>query len=222
MSETTPPSMPFPKPPPGLDILYEDDSLVVVNKPPWLLSVPGRGPDKHDSAMTRAQEACGEIYVVHRLDCATSGIMAFARHKSAERELHRQFREREPDKTYIAVCAGTAPETQGIVDLPLITDWPNRPRQMVDHERGKPSQTHYRVLQQEADNVRIELKPITGRSHQLRVHMAELELPILGDRLYAPPPVLARSERLLLHAEALTINHPDSKEPLAFNCPTPF
>lgn len=212
----------FPAPPEGLEVIYEDETVVAINKPPWLLSVPGRGPDKQDSAFTRVAQRYGELYVAHRLDCATSGVMLFARTKDAERHLHRQFRERIPEKSYIALCYGLAPHPQGEVDLPLITDWPNRPKQKVDNENGKPSQTHYTVLEQTEETARMLLKPITGRSHQLRVHMAELGLPIIGDRLYAPVSVTAQSERLMLHAETLRVQHPAQDKKLELYCKTPF
>lgn len=220
--EISPGTPEFPPPAPGLEILYEDDDLLAINKQPWLLSVPGRSPQHQDSAATRAQDHCGEIHVVHRLDCATSGVMIFAKHKAVERALHQQFRERQPQKIYVAIGYGSTSQSQGSIDLPLITDWPNRPRQKVDMEIGKPALTHYRVDKAEQGQTRMILHPITGRSHQLRVHMLHLGIPIIGDRLYAPPEVVALSPRLLLHAEQLTLQHPSTADRLHVNCPAPF
>ncbi|MCG8671995.1 MAG: pseudouridine synthase [Pseudomonadales bacterium] len=206
----------------AIDILFEDEHILVVNKPPWVLSVPGRGPEKQDSMATRCQAYCGEIHVVHRLDCATSGVMIFAKTKVAEKLLHQQFRERETQKVYIAVGAGKACLEQGQVQLPLITDWPNRPKQKVDRESGKHSITEYQLIEQRADRARMKLYPITGRSHQLRVHMLYLGLPIIGDRLYAPDKIASASDRMLLHAERLVLHHPLSEDTLTLESPCPF
>ena len=194
---------------PWLVILYQDEHIMVVNKPSGLLSVPGRLAEHKDSVMARVQRDFPQAESVHRLDMATSGVIVVALTKAAERELKRQFREREPKKQYVARVWGHPEKTEGLVDLPLICDWPNRPKQKVCYETGKAAQTEYEVLELAADNTaRVRLKPITGRSHQLRVHMLALGHPILGDRFYASPEALAMAPRLLLHAETLTITHP--------------
>ena len=196
--------------------------MLAVDKPPWLLSVPGRGPDKQDAIASRAQALYGEIHVVHRLDCATSGIMLLAKTKAAEKALHQQFRERQTEKEYIAVGAGIACLARGQVQLPLITDWPNRPRQQVDFTRGKHSVTRFQLLEQNGDRARMRLFPVTGRSHQLRLHMKYLGLPIIGDQLYAPAAVANGSDRMLLHAEQLRLRHPLSGHSLEILAPCPF
>ncbi|MEK6307043.1 MAG: bifunctional tRNA pseudouridine(32) synthase/23S rRNA pseudouridine(746) synthase RluA [Pantoea dispersa] len=208
---------------PWLHILYQDEHIMVVNKPSGLLSVPGRLEEHKDSVMTRIQRDFPQAESVHRLDMATSGVIVVALTKAAERELKRQFREREPAKQYVARVWGHPAAEQGIIDLPLICDWPNRPKQMVSVELGKPAQTEYQVLAYDADNsARVQLKPITGRSHQLRVHLLALGHPILGDRFYAHPEALAMAPRLQLHAESLTITHPAFGNSMTFRQPADF
>jgi len=183
-------------------VIHADDRLVVVDKPSGLLSVPGR--TEADCASARVQALYPDALVVHRLDQATSGLLLFARGPQAQRELSADFAERRVDKLYIAIVAGHL-EGEGLVDLPLAADWPNRPRQQVDLERGKPSQTRWRVLGHEGGNTRVALEPVTGRSHQLRVHMAHIGHAMLGDALYASPDIANASPRLLLHASELRI-----------------
>lgn len=196
---------------------------MVVNKPSGLLSVPGRQEEHKDSVMTRIQRDFPAAESVHRLDMATSGIMVVAMSKAAERELKRQFREREPEKTYVARVWGHLAEEKGVIDLPLICDWPNRPKQKVCFETGKPAQTGYEVLALDDDNsTRVRLKPVTGRSHQLRVHMLALGHPILGDNFYAHEDAKAMAPRLQLHAEMLTITHPKYLTPMTFRQPADF
>ncbi|QKJ85798.1 Pseudouridine synthase [Paramixta manurensis] len=208
---------------PWLHTLYQDQHIIVVNKPSGLLSVPGRLPEHHDSIMARIQRGFPAAESVHRLDMATSGVMVVALTKAAERELKRQFREREPSKTYVAQIWGHPEKETGLVDLPLICDWPNRPKQKVCFETGKPAQTEYEVLDYFPNNsARVRLKPITGRSHQLRVHMLALGHPILGDNFYAHPEARAMASRLLLHAESLTITHPQYGSPMTFRQPAEF
>lgn len=211
----------------AIDLVYVDDALLVLDKPSGLLAVPGRGPDKRDCIAARAVANYPDALIVHRLDMATSGLMVMARGPFAQRELSKAFAARRVHKRYIAVVAGrleAPPEDWGSIDLPLICDWPNRPRQIVDHTLGKPSQTRWRVLGHDDAglNTRVELEPVTGRSHQLRVHLRELGHPILGDDLYAPPEVQALSDRLLLHAYTLRFAHPATGEALAFESPAPF
>lgn len=205
-----------------LSILLEDDHILVVDKPAELLSVPGRGPDNQDSIASRAAARYPEIHVVHRLDCSTSGVMVLAKTRAAQSELNRQFRDRETAKEYIATGFGECSSDSGEIDFPLITDWPNRPRQMICYEHGKPSLTHYEVLARDNGKVRLRLIPVTGRSHQLRVHCMAIGLPLLGDNLYAPPDVLAMSPRLLLHAHRLVFKHPDTGHGIEVVSAVPF
>jgi len=201
----------------GLDLIYRDESLIVVNKPAGLLAVPGRGVDKQDCLASRVQAGFTDALIVHRLDMATSGLMLFARGAEMQRRLSHLFREREVQKRYVAVVAGRLELLSGEIDLPLMRDWPNRPRQKVDFASGKPSLTRYRLLAHDAstDTSRVELEPVTGRTHQLRVHMAAIGHPIMGDALYGGE-AEGRAERLLLHASALSFAHPLNAELLSF------
>ena len=208
---------------PWLDLVYHDDYIAVVNKPSGLLSVPGNQPQYYDSAMSRVKEKYGFCEPAHRLDMATSGILLFALSKAADRELKRQFREREPKKYYQALVWGHVEQEHGVVELPLICDWENRPRQKICFERGKRAVTFYDVLQRYPNNTtRVKLTPITGRSHQLRLHMLALGHPILGDKFYAHPQAKALSPRLCLHAESLQIQHPITGETMVFTVPVGF
>ena len=208
---------------PWLDLVYCDDYIAVVNKPSGLLSVPGNQPQYYDSAMSRVKEKYGFCEPAHRLDMATSGILLFALSKAADRELKRQFREREPKKYYQALVWGHVEQDHGMVELPLICDWENRPRQKICFERGKRAVTFYDVLQRYPNNTtRVKLTPITGRSHQLRLHMLALGHPILGDKFYAHPQAKALSPRLCLHAESLQIQHPITGETMEFTAPVGF
>jgi tRNA pseudouridine32 synthase/23S rRNA pseudouridine746 synthase len=215
--------------PDGFTLHHADDVLLVLDKPAGLLCVPGRGPDKQDCLSARVQRSHPEALIVHRLDMATSGLLLMARSAAMQRALSIAFAERAVHKRYVAVVAGhIAPPAAdwGTIDLPLLTDWPNRPLQKVD-AMGKPSLTRWRVLAHERDTAgqpqtRLELEPVTGRSHQLRVHLQALGHPILGDALYAPPDIQARSPRLLLHASAITLTHPLSGELLQLTSPPPF
>lgn len=207
---------------PWLDIVYQDKDILVVNKPSGLLSVPGREAAYHDSVYARVLAEHPNAQIVHRLDMATSGIIVVALRRSAERELKRQFRERETKKTYYARVAGYVKQTMGTVDLPLICDWPNRPKQKVDHKIGKSSTTHFEVISRAKRSSLVKLTPITGRSHQLRVHMMALGHPILGDNFYADPLAKRLAARLLLHAQSLTIKHPYSGESMTFSTEIPF
>jgi len=211
----------------AVDVVYVDDSLLVVDKPSGLLAVPGRGPGKQDCLSARVQAHYPDALVVHRLDMDTSGLMVMARGAGMQRMLSRAFAARAVTKRYVAVVAGRleAPaQAWGEIDLPLICDWPNRPRQIVDLSLGKPSLTRWRVLGYDAAGraTRVELEPVTGRSHQLRVHMCELGHPILGDPLYAPPGLRALAPRLQLHAASLQLLHPADGHRLAFDSAPPF
>ncbi|MCV2887604.1 RluA family pseudouridine synthase [Ruegeria aquimaris] len=204
-----------------LDVIHEDAELIVVNKPAGLLSVPGRGEHLADCLLSRVQAAFPGALLVHRLDRDTSGVMVFAQTPHAQRNLGRQFEERKTKKTYVARLWGRLEPKTGTVDLPLIVDWPNRPRQMVCHETGRPAVTDWRVLRYEGDTTRVRLTPQTGRSHQLRVHCQALGHPILGDPFYATGP--ARDfPRLMLHSEELRLKHPESGQSMKFRASAPF
>lgn len=204
--------------------VHDDDTCVVLDKPAGLLSVPGRGELRHDSLAQRVQEVHPQALVVHRLDMATSGLLLMAKGPHWQRAYSRLFAERGVRKEYVAVVSGWMAQDQGEIDLPLITDWPNRPRQRIDRTAGKPSLTRYTVLARDPQRprTRVLLQPVTGRSHQLRVHMLALGHPILGDRLYAPEAVQDESPRLLLHAQLLALHHPQSLQDTVWRCPSPF
>jgi tRNA pseudouridine32 synthase/23S rRNA pseudouridine746 synthase len=204
-----------------LEILHEDSDIVVVNKPSGLLSVPGRGEHLADCLLTRVQAAFPDALLVHRLDRDTSGVMIFALTAHAQRNLSMQFEKRTTKKTYVARVWGELEPKTGTVDLPLIVDWPNRPLQKVCHETGKPAVTDWRVMKVGAGESRVRLKPKTGRSHQLRVHMLALGHPILGDPLYASGEAL-NHKRLMLHSEELRVNHPESGKGCSFRAKAPF
>lgn len=213
----------------GFELVHADASLLVLDKPAGLLSVPGRGADKQDCLSTRVQQHYPDALVVHRLDMATSGLLLMARSVAIQRALSALFEHREVNKRYVAVVDGEPAESAGadgwsLIDLPIAVDWPRRPLRIIDTAHGKASQTRWRVLSRDAatHSTRLELAPLTGRSHQLRVHLQAIGHPILGDRLYGGDAVQARSPRLLLHASALGFVHPVSGQPLQFNRPAPF
>jgi tRNA pseudouridine32 synthase/23S rRNA pseudouridine746 synthase len=203
-----------------MNLIYLDDSLLVVSKPAGLLAVPGRGVDKQDCLSARIQHKFPDALVVHRLDMATSGLLVFARGAEMQRRLSQMFREREVDKRYVVVVAGKVDPPTGEVNFPIAADWPNRPLRKIDTDLGKPSLTRYRLISFDAttDTSRLELEPVTGRTHQLRVHMAAIGHPILGDALYGG----RAAERLLLHASMLSFAHPLSGKPLNLVSAAPF
>lgn len=227
-------------------ILYRDERLIVLNKPSGLLTVPGIGPEKQDCLATRVQRKFPSARIIHRLDRDTSGVIVMAFDAAAHREISRQFHDREVHKTYEAIVDGLVQEDSGTVDLPIRKDMnpANKPRQVIDLKQGRWAVTHWRVLQRHdpeaaataASNqeqlqhikcsgrarTRIELNPVTGRSHQLRLHMQQIGHPILGDDLYAPPDALAAADRLLLHATSLWLAHPGTAEPMTFCAPALF
>jgi tRNA pseudouridine32 synthase/23S rRNA pseudouridine746 synthase len=205
---------------PYLDIVFQDDDIIVFNKPSGLLSVPGK--EHADCLQARAQRVFPTATIVHRLDMATSGLMVMALNKSAHRHISKQFELRETTKTYQAVVFDNVQQDSGEINLPLICDWPNRPKQMVDHEQGKKALTHWRVLERNANTTRVELKPVTGRSHQLRVHMLSIQHPIIGDTLYAHEQALDMADRLNLHAMFLSLRHPVTEQTLYFESKVPF
>jgi tRNA pseudouridine32 synthase / 23S rRNA pseudouridine746 synthase len=210
----TPPDVP-------LDILYQDDQIIVANKPAGLLSVPGKLAGREDCLVARLQAEHWDTLLVHRLDCDTSGVMIFARTKQAQGFLGQEFEKRRAKKTYVARVWGQLTPDSGHIDLPLCTDWPNRPRQMVDHTNGRPAQTDWQVISRDATTTRVRLFPRTGRSHQLRVHMLAQGCPILGDPIYASGEALA-FPRLMLHAESLSLHHPATGDWLTFTAPCGF
>lgn len=205
-------------------ILHLDEHLVLADKPAGLPAVPGRPTELHDCLWHRVRELVPDALVVHRLDMATSGLMVFARGIEVQRALSRAFAERRIGKRYVAVVAGHMTGTHGEIDLPLAADWPQRPKQRVDLERGKPSLTRWRVLGEGgvADSTRVELEPLTGRSHQLRVHLLAIGHAILGDALYADAPWRSCAPRLLLHASELALAHPGTGEPTVWQSAAPF
>lgn len=220
------------EPPPGLPhLVFVDEHLAVACKPSGLLSVPGRLPEHHDSAFLRLQDALGPLWVVHRLDMDTSGLIAFARTREAAAHLCRQFERRTVAKRYEARVWGHPPSDAGVIDLPLRLDWPHRPRQVVDARQGKPSLTRYVCVERQAHTSRLLLTPVTGRSHQLRVHLSAIGLPIQGDRFYGleaaegargANPSCEAVDRLMLHARELTLQHPADERPLSWSLPAEF
>ena len=203
-------------------ILYEDADLLLVRKPDLLLSIPGRHPLNKDCLITRLQQCYPTASIVHRLDLDTSGIMVIPLNKPTHAHISRQFQERKVEKSYHAVVYGVVAQDEGEVDLPIARDWTNRPRQMICHERGKSALTRFAVLQRGADRTRLLLKPVTGRSHQLRIHMRELGHPILGCDMYAHEAALGMAERLMLHATTLGFEHPVTGEWLQRECHPDF
>ncbi len=204
-----------------LEVVHHDHEILVVNKPAGLLSVPGKGAHLADCLLARVQRAFPEALLVHRLDRDTSGVMIFALTPHAQRHLGLQFEKRQVKKVYVARVWGEIAGKTGTVDLPLAVDWPNRPRQKVDHAEGRPAVTDWRVVRREDGTTRVRLYPHTGRSHQLRVHMLQIGHPILGDPFYAEGPARAYP-RLMLHSESLRIRHPDGGVGLSFSAKAPF
>ncbi len=208
----------------ALDVIHQDERIIVLNKPAGLLSVPGIGPDKLDCLATRLQSEIPAARIVHRLDRDTSGVIVMALDAEAHREMSRQFHDREVQKIYIAIVHGSVEQDEGKIDLPVRKDMDpqNAPRQIIDHEQGRSAVTDFRVLERDAGRSRLELRPITGRSHQLRLHLQSIGHPILGDNLYAPLDVQALADRLLLHAQSLWLVHPGTAEPMTFEAECPF
>ncbi len=205
-------------------VVFADAHVVVVDKPYGLLSVPGRDPANRDCVPSRLHAEFGELRIVHRLDFDTSGLMILARDAETHRHLNRQFEQREVEKYYQALVWGLPAEDSGKIDLPICVDWPNRPKKIVDHVNGKPAQTLYTVLERDTQKniARVDLQPITGRSHQLRVHLAEIGHPILGCPFYAHADAKNAYDRLTLHARELQLTHPVSSKRMTFNAAVPF
>ena len=207
---------------PCFELVYSDDDLLVFNKPSGLLSVPGKAPQHRDSLQIRVQRIWPSATIVHRLDMATSGLMIMALNKPAHRHVSRQFEMRQIKKTYFAKVYGQPSGQMGTVTLPLICDWPNRPKQKVDLEYGKKARTHWQKVDSDQSTALIKLNPVTGRSHQLRVHMLSIGHPIIGDKLYAHKDAKAMSSRLCLHAQSIEFLHPRYEHPLKFELPHCF
>lgn len=206
-----------------LDILYQDNNLIALNKPSGLLSVPGRGEDKQDCMLSRLQSEFPEALVIHRLDMPTSGIIMFALNKEMQKVMGKLFENKLITKQYIAKVHGILKETRGLIDQPLMTDWINRPRQKIDYKQGKPSQTMFTLISViDGKNSIVKLQPVTGRSHQLRVHMSSLGHAILGDDLYGTLQTRNESSRLLLHAEKISFIDPLTKKLINIHCPVEF
>lgn len=216
MSPYSPPQKPF------LDIVYRDDFILLANKQPGLLTVPGRGEDKKDCLISRLQTTNPTALSVHRLDMATSGLVLFALNKHIHRKLSRAFEERAIGKQYVAWIAGQPNASSGTINLPLIADWQNRPLQKVDLKLGKASVTHWIILKKETSRTLVSLTPETGRTHQLRVHLKEMGHPILGDPLYAPIDVQSMAPRLMLHANFLEFEHPATGDLFSYTCDAKF
>jgi len=224
---TTPPSRPRPfvynPPKPGpLPIVHIDGHILVLEKPAGLLTVAGKTPDLADCLEARAKQDHPSARIIHRLDKDTSGLIVLGLTHQAHAHIGLQFEKRQTQKRYIAHVWGAVTEASGRIDQPIITDWPNRPKQHIDHENGRSAITDWQVLETTDQHSRIQLVPLTGRTHQLRVHMAYLGHPILGDNLYAPEEALVASDRLCLHAETLDFAHPETGELLSFHSSADF
>ncbi len=208
----------------SIGVVYRDERLIALDKPTGLLSVPGIGPDKRDCLAVRVEAAWTGARIVHRLDRDTSGVIVMAFDAESHRELSRQFQDREVSKHYVAVVEGCPQADSGTIDLPIRKDMESadKPLQLVDHEQGRPALTNWSVIERYSDRTRLKLHPITGRSHQLRLHLKSIGHEILGDDLYASPEALAKADRLLLHATRLSIVHPSTSAPLVFTSTCPF
>lgn len=215
-----------PPPDQGVHLWFADEVMLVADKPAGLLTVPGRGPDRQDCLWTRVVRSHPDARIVHRLDMATSGLVVMARDAESHRRLSVAFEQRLVHKRYEAWVRGSMAHDEGEIDLPLVTDWPRRPRQMVCHDHGKPSLTRYRVIERDLERgwTRVSLEPVTGRSHQLRVHLLALGHPIVGDPLYGPVEADSPWGRMCLHAVWMDVPHPGSEEGrrVVLNSPAPF
>ena len=206
-------------PPPmgGIEYVYNDEQIIIVDKPANMLSVPGRTPDKQDCLIHRVQKLFSEARIVHRLDFATSGLMVIAQNRESHRELSRQFENRDIEKTYLAKVFGQPEQTSGVLNQPMRCDWERRPLQIIDHQLGKKALTHWRIIERLENSCLVELSPTTGRTHQLRVHMQAMGHPILGDELYAHEAAYSMADSLNLHAKELIINHPAENNRMVFS-----
>ena len=203
-------------------VVYQDDCLLVLDKPSGLLAVPGRGPELQDCLSARVQAALPAALVVHRLDRDTSGLMVMALDPNSQRELSRQFAARTVEKRYTAVVFGRPAMAEGTLDLPMRKDFDRPPRHCIDMLAGRPAKTSWRVIESDQDRSRLDVRPLTGRSHQIRLHLATIGHPILGDNLYAHSVALAMAPRLLLHAAQLSLMHPVNGNRLTWVARCPF
>jgi tRNA pseudouridine32 synthase/23S rRNA pseudouridine746 synthase len=212
------------RPPPAgvLPVIHVDDDILVLDKPSGLLTVAGKTEDLSDCLEARVCAKFPTASMIHRLDMDTSGVIVLALNAASHAHIGLQFEKRQTMKSYIARVWGQMTEASGRIDQPMKTDWPNRPKQWVDPVNGRPAITDWEVIETCVDHTRVKLFPQTGRTHQLRVHMAWLGYPILGDNLYAPDDALAASDRLCLHAQMLRFRHPSSGAMLQFESPVPF
>ncbi|ACJ28447.1 Pseudouridylate synthase [Shewanella piezotolerans WP3] len=201
---------------PWLDLRYVDRDIIIINKPSGLLSNPGIADYTHDCALSRIQQRFKDAILVHRLDCSTSGVMVFARNKKAESNLKTQFQDRKTQKTYITEVSGHLQNAQGVIELPITADKANPPKQQVS-ATGKVAITHFETLEVRANSTLLELKPVTGRTHQLRVHLLAIGNPILGDDFYAEQHIVDSAPRLKLHAQSLSFTHPYSGKQMHFS-----
>lgn len=204
------------------EVLYRDDAIIVLNKPSGLLHVPGKDPRLWDCLDVRVRKIFPTASVIHRLDRDTSGVVVMGLNKTAHAAVAMQFEKRTTQKIYIARVWGVMTEDRGHIDLPLAVDWDRKPRHRVDFDNGRPAQTDWEVIAREGNTTRVRLFPLTGRTHQLRVHMLSLGHPILGDRFYAEGEALEAAERLQLHAASLRFKHPVTGEYCVFTAPEPF
>ena len=200
-----------------IEYVYNDEHIVIADKPANMLSVPGRTPDKQDCLIHRVRKRFPEARIVHRLDFSTSGLMVIAQNRESHRELSRQFENRETKKTYVAKVFGQPDGTSGMINLPLRCDWERRPLQIIDYQLGKKTMTYWRIIERFENNCFLELSPTTGRTHQLRVHMQAMGHPILGDELYDHEAAYSMADRLNLHAKELIINHPAENSRMTFS-----
>lgn len=207
---------------PWLSVIHRDAGILVLDKPSGLLSVPGKPEAHSDSLQERARKFYRGAMTIHRLDKDTSGVIVMGMTRKAHAHISMQFEKRETIKTYIARVWGCVEGDKGEIDLPINSDWNNRPKQMIDHENGRPAQTHWEVIGREENTTRLRLTPSTGRSHQLRVHMLSLGHPILGDAFYGHTESQRATARLQLHAKTLRFIHPDNGAPSEFCAPCPF
>jgi tRNA pseudouridine32 synthase / 23S rRNA pseudouridine746 synthase len=207
---------------PWINIVHEEADFVIVDKPSGLLSVPGKDPALADSLQRRAEAHWPTAGMIHRLDKDTSGVMVLALNKRAHAKIAMQFEKRTAQKSYVARVWGQLEGEQGLVDLPIAVDWENKPRQRIDFDRGREARTEWKVLAREPTATRVKLHPLTGRTHQLRLHMMTLGHPVLGDQFYATGDAFAAADRLQLHAEELSFLHPTTGEPVNFVIPAPF
>lgn len=216
-----PPVEPDYRPPPrdALRIIYKDGDLVVADKPPGLLSVPGRGAARQICALNYLEEQSGPVFGVHRLDMDTSGLIVFARTPTAQSHLSQQFENRSVSKTYDALVAGCPSSQTGEIDLPIGRRWEDRPKRCIDLKDGKPALTHWQAVRTTETFTHLELRPVTGRTHQLRLHLSVIGHPILGDRLYGDA---ASKDRLCLNASKLEFDHPSTGKRLRFEVPASF